>query len=175
MKKVYTHLHTPAYPGGEKGVHAPHGSEAKTVKSACFWLIFIQFCHLAPRSTPFSWHPAYVSDISYVLSLSSLTYLLLNSKLLQLNFFFKNKFVCNFTYQRKWLFMCKIQTFDIGSKELDTHTNIFRKQTSSINSTGIVTVLLCHSTFLGKFQIINNLTTTDLLPILLCNYWIPFS
>ena len=34
-------LFSPAYPGGAKGARAPHGSETKTVESACFWLIFI--------------------------------------------------------------------------------------------------------------------------------------
>ena len=30
-----------AFPGGAKGARAPSGSEAKTVKSACFWLISV--------------------------------------------------------------------------------------------------------------------------------------
>ena len=41
---------TPAYPGGAKGVDAPCGFEAKTVKSACFGLIFLEFHYFAPRS-----------------------------------------------------------------------------------------------------------------------------
>ena len=43
---------SPAYPGGCKGSTHTHRSGAKTVKSACFGLIFIKFQHSAPRSTP---------------------------------------------------------------------------------------------------------------------------
>ena len=47
--------------GGAKGACAPRGSEAKTVKSACFWLIFIIFHHSALSSTLVAWNSAYAS------------------------------------------------------------------------------------------------------------------
>ena len=47
--------------GGAKGARAPCGSKAKTVKSACFWLMFVWFHHSAPHSTPVAWNPAYAS------------------------------------------------------------------------------------------------------------------
>ena len=49
--------------GGTKGARAPCGSEAKTVKLACFGPTFISFHHSAPRSTPLAWNPAYASVI----------------------------------------------------------------------------------------------------------------
>ena len=51
----------PAHPGGAKGARAPRGSEAITVKSACFGLIFMKFQQSAPRRIPISWNPAYAS------------------------------------------------------------------------------------------------------------------
>ena len=39
----------------------PMGLGQKTVKSACFGLIFVKFHHSAPRSTLWAWNPAYAS------------------------------------------------------------------------------------------------------------------
>ena len=49
--------------GGAKGARTSCGSEAKTVKSACFWPILISFHHSAPHSIPLAWNPAYASAL----------------------------------------------------------------------------------------------------------------
>ena len=45
--------------GGMRGVHAPCGSKAKTVKSACFLAIFYL---ISSFSTLVAWNPAYTSE-----------------------------------------------------------------------------------------------------------------